>query len=306
MRCGNGEPTGVGVSIGASDRVLVFFEGGGACWNGLTCFAAKTAAFLESGFGSADLDARLAEAPGSVFDRGLADNAFKDDTFVYVPYCTGDVHAGSRISTYDANPPVHHVGLTNAELVLRRMRASFRGKASRVFLTGSSAGGFGAAMLYGRFAEAFAETRVDLVDDSGPPIPAAKSVYLAQWDASWNLFAAFPADCEACRGEPAAVIPYFARRYPAARFGLLSYDRDGTISRFFGLDGDAFQAALDDISKAQLGTLANARTFIASGTNHTMLGKLATRSAGVALGSWLAEMTTDDAGWKSVTPGAAP
>jgi len=300
MLCGNGAGTGVGVSFGTSTRVVVFFEGGGACFDAFSCFLLKTATYVETGYGEATFAERMSDVSGSMFDRALASNPFKDDTFVYVPYCTGDVHAGAKVTEYPGYPAVHHVGRTNADLVLRRVVASFKTKTDRVLVTGSSAGGFGAALLYDRFARAFAPTRVDLLDDSGPPIPAAKSVYLSQWNESWDLFSAFPEGCTDCRGEPAKVVPYLARTYPASRFGLLSYDQDGTISRFYSLDGPGFRAAIKDIQATQFAPLPNGRLFVASGTQHTMLGNLGTTSEGVVLSTWLRQMATDDAAWANV------
>src|SRR5271154_3071426 len=37
--CGNGSTVGIGVNLSTtSTRVLLYLEGGGACWNELTCF----------------------------------------------------------------------------------------------------------------------------------------------------------------------------------------------------------------------------------------------------------------------------
>ncbi len=300
MECGNGAPTGVGVNVGTSDRVVVFFEGGGACWNGLTCFSAKTAAFIDTGFGETEFQARIDNTSGSLFDRSSSANVFKDDSWVYIPYCTGDVHAGSKVTTYDDGTAVHHVGLKNAEAALKRIAATWKGKASRVVVSGSSAGGFGAAINYERFAQAFAPTRVDLVDDSGPPIPASKSVYLPQWNEAWDLFKAFPADCSGCASDPAAIVPYYSAKYPSSRFALLSYDHDNVISKFYGMNQDEFKTAIEAVATTQFAPLANGRTFYVSGTSHTMLGKLSTASGGTTLAAWLRTMITDGADWKSV------
>ncbi len=48
-----------------------------------------------------------------LFDRGDGDNPFADASYVFVPYCTGDLHAGSRVAMYlvDGQPTKgHHFG----------------------------------------------------------------------------------------------------------------------------------------------------------------------------------------------------
>jgi hypothetical protein len=305
MKCGNGEATGVGVNLGTSDRVVVYFEGGGACWNGLTCFAAQTATGITEGFGETQFTAQVVNGKleGSMFDRETATNVFKDDTFVYIPYCTGDVHSGAKVSTYDPNPPVYHVGRTNAELAVKRITANFKAKASRVVVSGSSAGGFGAAINYDRFATAFAPTRVDLLDDSGPPFSAARTPYIEQWNEAWDLFGAFPKDCAECAKDPAFVLPFYSAKYPASRFALLSYDRDNVISRFYGMSQDDFKVAIEEVASGPFGKLPNGRYFYVAGASHTMLRTLSTASGGTTLGAFLTSMVGDAADWKSVPVG---
>jgi hypothetical protein len=305
MKCGNGEGTGVGVNLGTSDRVVVYFEGGGACWNGLTCFSAQTATGITEGFGESQFNEQVVNGKlaGSIFDRQTGTNVFKDATYVYIPYCTGDVHGGAKVTTYDPNPPVYHVGRTNAELAIKRIAANFKGKTSRLVVSGSSAGGFGAAINYERFATAFAPTRVDLIDDSGPPIPAAKTTYLDQWNASWDLFGSFPKDCAACATDPAFIMPYYAAKYPGSRFALLSYDHDNVISKFYGLSQDEFKVVIEDVASTQFAKLTNGRYFYVAGTSHTMLRTLSTASGGTTLGAFLTSMVGDAADWKNVPVG---
>src|SRR5690348_11200856 len=90
--CANGTPTGIGVNrTKKSSRVFIYLEGGGACWDEATCYGANTAIYLQ-GYNQLNFDAEIA-AVGSaaLFDRADPKNPLKDDSFVYVPYCTGDV-----------------------------------------------------------------------------------------------------------------------------------------------------------------------------------------------------------------------
>ena len=88
---------------------------------------------------------------------------------VFVPYCTGDFHAGNNVATYDVfGPrPYHHVGRRNVEALLPRIQATWPAPA-RVVVAGSSAGGFGATLSYDIIRRAYAGAAVALVNDAGP------------------------------------------------------------------------------------------------------------------------------------------
>ncbi len=116
------------------------------------------------GFDETTLKATLALfEPGSIFDRDAPGNPYRDHSFAFIPYCTGDFHSGDREAEYG----IHHVGYRNMGLYLERLVPTFCG-ASDVTLVGSSAGGFGTVFNYDRVRQAFAPRRVDLVDDAGP------------------------------------------------------------------------------------------------------------------------------------------
>ena len=112
-------------------------------------------------------------ASAGIFNRGFAPNPVKNWTFVYVPYCTGDVHAGNHP---DGTVPgvadkQQFVGYVNVEKATStRIVPSFPGL-TKVLLTGISAGGFGAASDYVQVAKAFGTVPVYEIDDSGPPMP---------------------------------------------------------------------------------------------------------------------------------------
>ena len=57
---------------------------------------------------------------GSLFDRNDPDNPTKDYSYVFVPYCTGDVHAGNKIATYNGIE-THHVGWNNITAFMGRI-----------------------------------------------------------------------------------------------------------------------------------------------------------------------------------------
>src|SRR2546423_10974885 len=58
--CDDGSATGIGVNQGSSNNLLVFMNGGGACWDYLTCFQINTA--VHGPFGKTQFDAQVNNA----------------------------------------------------------------------------------------------------------------------------------------------------------------------------------------------------------------------------------------------------
>ena len=140
--CANGTTTGIGVNMSSTPdaRVLFYFEGGGACWNDFTCYTIMTASYFTTGYGESDFAAESADTtylalPGGFFDRTAAANPFKDYNYVYVPYCTGDIHGGDNIMKYTSAHVAHHVGFKNVTAYLERLVPTFP-NADRVIIAG--------------------------------------------------------------------------------------------------------------------------------------------------------------------------
>src|SRR6185295_5945428 len=114
------------------------------------------------------------------------------------------------------------------------------------------AGGYGALSNWWQTQQAFGSLRVDLIDDSGPPLPPpyAPEDLEQIWRNSWNLAALRPEGCTARTDDLSAIVPFYGANLPGHRAALLSYDQDVIISGFYGLTGSEFQsgaAALADL-----------------------------------------------------------
>jgi hypothetical protein len=304
--CRDGTTTGIGVRRGATDKLVLFFEGGGACFNGLTCSAnPEHFAFAEFYQWS------WTYGWGGIFDDDHPDNPVRDWTVVYIPYCTGDVHAGERtdVDILEGPEDQRFTGYANVDAYLRRIVPSFGGSTD-VLVTGVSAGGFGAGFNYHRLARVF-PGKVTLLDDSGPVM---RDEYLApclqqQWRDLWNLDATLPPGCDDCFGQDGGglhhIIEYLAARHPAQRMGYVSSVRDSTISIFysFGLEqcvgfgpvftGSMFEQGLYDLRDEVLLPLANTGSYFIPGGNHTWLGDWVfyeTVVDGVPLTDWVADL----------------
>jgi len=309
--CGDGSPTGIGVNLGASgSRPLIYFEGGGACWSEQTCYTDMSAANFTTGYGPQSFAADIADvteiaAPGSFFDRTAADNPFKDYSYVYVPYCTGDVHAGDAVVQYGSHT-AHHAGYTNFAAYLKRLVPTFS-DVDRVILAGSSAGGYGALFNWGQTQQAFGSVRVDMIDDSGtlmpPDVVAEGNGDEAAEKASWNLAgAALPSGCATCADDLSALYGYDAQAFPDHRAALLSYTQDTVIPIFYGITTAQFTTGLDEAIASQIAPAANFKSFLADASGHVLWFKPTLASAGVTVKQFVTQMVTDDVAWADAQP----
>lgn len=314
-KCRDGSPTGFGIRTqSGSDKLVIYLEGGGACFSGTTC------GINPGSFGSAAFGAWAGSAGNTgIFATDNADNPVKDWNMVYVPYCSGDIHAGkaSQVDVPGALSPQNQefVGYSNLYLYLKRIVPTFPG-ISKVLLTGISAGGFGAAYNYDRVAQAFCPAPVVLVDDSGPPMA---DDYIApclqtRWKGLWNLKETLPAGCPECIGPDGGgivnYVDYIGNKYPNAKLGLISSTRDNVITLFFGygkndckdldglatpVDGAVYTAGLEDLRKNHMTGAASWSTYYVDATQHTYLlaGLYSTTVQGKKLSDWLAGMVND-------------
>jgi hypothetical protein len=239
-RCMNDTPTGIGVNlVPGADKVLIFLEGGNACFNLTSCAVTAN----KNGYDGEDFAAGadgLAARP--IFARGES-NVFRDYSFVYVPYCSGDVHAGRRTGADVGGKVRNFRGYDNMTDFLARLVPTFP-DAKRVVLSGVSAGGFGAAVNYDQAAKAFVSADVSLLDDSGPPmgkdfVPPCLQQFFVD---TWGLGETIGGICPGCiDGEGVFMEPltgYLASTYSDRTLALITSTHDAQISLFWGFGND--------------------------------------------------------------------
>ncbi|HZL19060.1 MAG TPA: pectin acetylesterase-family hydrolase [Polyangia bacterium] len=308
--CADGSTTGIGVNLGAAGaRPLIYLEGGGACWSEETCYTEMTAANFVSGYSAATFALESGPTgalatPGSFFDRSATANPFKDYSFVYVPYCTGDAHAGNNVVRYGTHT-AHHVGFKNFAAYLNRLVPTFSG-ADRVILAGSSAGGYGALFNWWQAQQAFGSVRVDMVDDSGtlmpPDVDSEGSGFEALERVQWNLAATLPSACASCATDLSSIFGYYAQALPNNHAALLSYTQDSVIPIFYGITTAEFTTGLTELVSKEITPNAGFRSFLDNAAGHELWAMPALASAGVTVETFVTQMVTDDAGWMSVGP----
>lgn len=299
-RCEDGTATGLGVSRGEGPDVLVYLDGGGACWDLESCV--RDERYRHGPWARTEHEARVARFGGSIFDRGEPRNPFRAFHHVFVPYCTADVHSGDRATTY-ARRTLQHRGRANVAAFAARIAATFPG-ARRIVVAGSSAGGYGALVNYDLLRRRWPRAQGFLIDDSGPalrgvPRQAVREAWWRAWGTPW----ASDGFCPACRDDVAAVWAALAGRWPGDRIAFLSSLRDDTMVWYLRTDADTFERALRATLREVLAPLPGARAFTVPGDGHTMLLAPGEHDR---LWEWLAGMVDGDAGWRSAGPATAP
>jgi len=232
-RCRDGSETGFMLRTQPEAAGLVIYlEGGGACFNRFTC---------PSNPSSFDAEAAATRADGlvdGIFDDGDLDNPVAGWNAAYIPYCTGDVFAGTRsgVRVDGVDGAQDFVGYDNvgrfSALLAERYATS-----SQVLVTGISAGGFGALFNFDQIAARFPEAERSLLDDSGQPLAfgdALSACLTEEWVDLWGM--PLPSDCEDCTPSTdglRGIARHLRRKYPDARLALASYLQDVVIRSFF-------------------------------------------------------------------------
>jgi cysteine-rich repeat protein len=224
--CMDGSTAGFGVSINpASPNVMIYLEGGGACFNDACDFSAFSIPFIPP--------------PDGIFNRSNTANPVKDWSMVYVPYCSGDIHGGNK-DTVLGGKTRHFRGYTNITKYLELWGATFRDP-DTVLVTGISAGGFGAGLNFPQIADAFGPgPQMVMIDDSGPPLsnmviaPCLEQTFREVWGLDQTVLAACGADCPDENDFASGFIDHVVKTYPTARLGVFSNTADTVIRTFMG------------------------------------------------------------------------
>jgi hypothetical protein len=115
---------------GDNTELLVFFNGGGACWFGQACDLSSHPN-VHSPF--AEMDQNNPGLANGIFDLDNPENPFAGYAMVFVPYCNGDVHigAGPRKYSYtnaegsEIEVTAYHNGYANRQTVLNWVYENF-------------------------------------------------------------------------------------------------------------------------------------------------------------------------------------
>ena len=224
-RCGRGGQFAFWARLGAPDRLLVFFEGGGGCWDHRSC--APGTALFDDPVDAGDDPSRAA----GVLDLDDPRNPFHGWSALFVPSCTGDVFAGDAVRTYRAADgravTVHHRGHVNASAALDWMFQRVPDP-RRVFVAGCSAGSIGSILHAPRILRQYPQAQVAQLGDSLGYLFSQPTDLRELWGADRLL----PDWVPGVRAIPRArfTMPRFyqavAAHYPRASFAQVNFTED--------------------------------------------------------------------------------
>jgi Pectinacetylesterase len=292
--CRDGSEAGLFIRFTDSNRLLIFFEGGGACTSAGFCnFNPANVNQVLSGTGETVLGSAAGavagrQQPGAyqngevtgIFSADRSENPFREWNMVYVPYCTGDVHSGTRqaASVPGVGTPQMFVGHHNTQTFIGRLVPTFEAGLERVVVTGSSAGSFGAALNFSMISDAFG-VQTDAILDSGVPFDDEfwPTCLQKSWRDLFGLNDALPPDCEQCfdddGGGLLGMTDFLIAKHPTAHIALVSSLHDEVIRLFFtpGLDNCATITTADPVG-ITLGQLAGGQLFPTATYESGLLG----------------------------------
>lgn len=299
--CANGSDYSFFVRPNDPEKLMVYFQGGGACWNDLSCSPAQT--FYDR---SVEPAASEVGRYGGIFNAQNADNPVSDYSTVFVPYCTGDVHTGSATQTYSGGSgdfDVHFNGFVNAQAVLDWVYANFDSP-EQLIVTGSSAGAYGAAFHAPYILEQFPDSNTVVLGDAGLGVSASGFDGLEQWNTFDNVY---PGSAEDPLTFNSQLYAYTAANYPEARVAQYSSNLD-SVQVFFFTAGGGRPLDWNTLAREYLDELndgaENFYSYLGWGDSHTILTNrlfYIMQVDGVRFRDWFAGLVNGDASVEDVT-----
>ena len=166
---------------GTTNKLLIYYQGGGACWNALTCAIPSCRSLPEE-----SLDAFAGDG---FFDLENPENPFRDWNIVFVSYCSCDIHFGDATVEYEEGDETsQHLGFHNARVAEKWAREHFLNP-EVVFVTGSSAGAYGAWFHGPLLHEVWPASQFHVLADAGNGVITEEFLRdeLAVWNFTPNL-----------------------------------------------------------------------------------------------------------------------
>jgi hypothetical protein len=328
--CMRGGPFRFAVRDLTPDRLVIFLQGGGACWSEF-CLAVNAA---PPGIPSVD-----------ALDRDMEANPLRDWSVLYLPYCDGSLFIGDADidEDQDGAPDRFHRGLHNLSAALRKARALYPAPA-RILLVGSSAGGFGTIPATILVRASWPTAHIDVFNDSGVGVakPGEPEFIRGLLD-EFNATRFIPDTCPDCvtSGHITPLVEWTLARDADIRIAVFSSFYDSIIADvFLKLAPAAFRdALLSETDRVHAAYPDRYRRFFVDGVTHTAMlgdptgiigsdlgaielppnsGDLLTKvkiggldlttSGDTLVGDWLKAFVTDDPAWveRIETPGPPP
>jgi hypothetical protein len=179
-QCMNGSPYAYWVKRGSVNKLLYYFQGGGACWEQLTCSVPVCDTSVTNGDNPQNAGSGFANIDNP-------ENPFRDWNVVFVSYCSCDIHFGDAAQDYPLH--VEHRGFQNSKVVEKFAREHFVAP-DEVFVTGSSAGAYGAWFHAPILQLVYPNAQFHVLADAGNGVITQE--FLELYFPNWNFEANIP------------------------------------------------------------------------------------------------------------------
>ena len=268
-QCADGSEFRFWVREANPQKVVFYLQDGGACFSAETCAPDR------------DLyNTKVSEGPdgqGGIFDFADERNPFADHSFVYVPYCTGDVHIGNTTKEYAPGLTVEHKGYVNGTAALDHLAATFPG-ATDVVVIGESAGSVASPLYAGLVSDRLPDARITVVAHGSGSYPDAPG--FTELIAAWGFGSVIPpwpehAGLTAEQWSFPGLFIQSRRHEPDIVFARVDYAYDATQESWFPFVGvpagdllsriDANEAEIEDAG-------VNVHSYVAPGEEHVVFG----------------------------------
>lgn len=225
-KCMDGTPAGFYISKGSNPSLFVVkLEGGGGCTTKADCDSRAKSHLGSSNYFEPSLSS--ASVSGLLNTNCQKNPDFCEGTNVYVPYCTGDHHVGTRSEPSAETWGYYFDGHHNFVAIIDMLVSKYGlGDATHILLTGASAGAIGALYHVDYLADRFPSATV-----KGAPV------------AGWFMPGALPSDL------PSIYPPSDYQHFSSGTHGNPYYDgQAGSVNLWGDLDLLP-QACIDDFGE---------------------------------------------------------
>lgn len=248
--CGNGTPYKFFVNYSnESSNLIVSFEPGGACWDYASCAGDGGLRGAANPEGIPDNHMSSLKWEMLPLHRRDSTNPLSEWNMVFVPYCTGDLHTGNNVISYENPDPsgqpltFHHDGHKNVLRIVDWIEQTFT-SIPQLLVTGCSAGGTASVVNYHFIRKGLSGVQCSyMLDDSGPLFPSSgfSGPLHEKVRSSWNLDPVIeevvsndfpgtsPADVKA---DLSLINTALADKYPKDRLAIALYRLDYNYSLY--------------------------------------------------------------------------
>ena len=287
-RCVLGNEFSVFVKPGTSNSLLLYLDGGGACWPPDYIDSCST----KVSSSGAELLHEVDLLP--TWNR------------LFVPYCDGSVHMGDNDADYDGDGVVdhYHWGLKNVSGAIALMKQLFPNP-DEIVLGGSSGGGYGTLLAFAVLRSQYPDVEVTIYNDAGPGMfnPYKPEVYETIKE-TWQHMQFMPEECPLCQDQITYLYDFYLEYDPHVTIGMFSAYQDFVIATYFlRMSGPDFEDELLNITDYFHSRYPNRfKRYFVEGIYHTAFDYGLDNNVrnNISVVDWFYAMVEDSSEWTDV------